>query len=144
MAFFSANMRQPDEELLQTMDSIGRQIGQLIERKKAEYVTFQRDQLLHTMFESLSSHVVVLNRDGTINYASKSWEQFATDNQGILNHLSVGINYLDVCRRAANLGDDGAKEALDGIGKVLAGKFRIFLWSTLAMTSKRRAGSLCR
>ena len=126
MAFFSANMRQPDEELLQTMDSIGRQIGQLIERKKAEHVTFQRDQLLHTMFESLSSHVVVLNRDGTINHASKSWEQFATDNQGILNRLSVGINYLDVCRRAANLGDDGAKEALDGIGKVLAGKLQNF------------------
>src|SRR5687767_15977444 len=119
-------MRQPDEELLQAMESIGRQIGQLIERKNAEYVTFQRDQLLHTMFESLSSHVVVLNRDGTINYASKSWEQFATDNQGILKHLSVGINYLDVCRWAANLGDDGAKEALDGIGKVLAGKLQNF------------------
>ena len=126
MAFFSANMRQPDEELLQTMESIGRQIGQLIERKHAEHVTFQRDQLLHTMFESLSSQVVVLDRDGMINYASKSWEQFATENQGILNHLSVGINYLDVCRRAANLGGDGAKEALDGIGKVLAGKLQNF------------------
>ena len=126
MVFFSANTRQPDEELLQTMESIGRQIGQLIERKKAEYLTSQRDQLLHTMFESLSSHVVVLNRDGTINYASKSWEQFATDNQGILNRLSVGINYLEVCRRAANLGDGGAKEALDGIGKVLAGKLQNF------------------
>ena len=126
MAFFSANMRQPDEELLQTMESIGRQIGQLIERKNAEHVTFQRDQLLHTMFESLSSQVVVLDRDGMINYASKSWEQFATENQGILNRLSVGINYLDVCRRAANLGGDGAKEALDGIGKVLAGKLQNF------------------
>ena len=126
MAFFSANMRQPDEELLQTIESIGRQIGQLIERKHAEYVTFQRDQLLHTMFESLSSQVVVLDRDGMINYASKSWEQFATENQGVLNRLSVGINYLDVCRRAANLGGDGAKEALDGIGKVLAGKLQNF------------------
>ena len=126
MAFFSANMRQPDEELLQTIESIGRQIGQLIERKHAEHVTFQRDQLLHTMFESLSSQVVVLDRDGMINYASKSWEQFATENQGILNRLSVGINYLDVCRRAANLGGDGAKEALDGIGKVLAGKLQNF------------------
>jgi transcriptional regulator with PAS, ATPase and Fis domain len=126
MAFFSFKARQPDEELLQTTDSIGGQIGQLIERKKAEYLTSQRDQLLHTMFESLSSHVVVLNRDGTINYASKSWEQFATNNQGILNRLSVGINYLDVCRRAANLGDDGAQEALDGIAKVLAGKLQNF------------------
>ena len=127
MAFFSVNVRQPDEELLQTMDSIGRQIGQLIERKKAEHVTFQRDQLLHTMFESLSSHVIVLNRHGTINYASKSLEQFTpTDHQGILNRVSVGVNYLDVCRRAANLGDENASKALDGIGHVLGGKLQSF------------------
>jgi two-component system cell cycle sensor histidine kinase/response regulator CckA len=59
MTFFSRKVRQPDEELLQAMDSVGHQIGQYIERKKAEHLTSQRDQLLHTMFESLSSHVVV-------------------------------------------------------------------------------------
>ena len=126
MVFFSANMRKPDEELLQTMESIGRQIGQLIERKNAECVTFQRDQLLHTMFESLSSHVVVLDRDGTIEYASKSWEQFAADHQGLINSVSTGVNYLDVCRRAASLGEEDAKEALEGIGDVLGGKLQSF------------------
>ncbi|HUC97206.1 MAG TPA: sigma 54-interacting transcriptional regulator [Candidatus Polarisedimenticolaceae bacterium] len=124
MAFFSANMRQPDEELLQTMESIGRQIGQLMERKKAEHVTFQRDQLLHTMFDSLSFHVVVLDRDGTITYASKLAEQF-TINQ-LLNNLSVGINYLDVCRRAASLEDGNVKEALCGIENVLTRQLSSF------------------
>ena len=54
------------------------------------------------------------------------WDQFATGDQGILNHLSVGINYLDVCRRAASLDDGNAKEALDGIENVLAGKLPSF------------------
>ncbi|HEX6438676.1 MAG TPA: sigma 54-interacting transcriptional regulator, partial [Candidatus Binatia bacterium] len=124
MAFFSTDVRQPDEELLQTMDSIGRQIGQFIERKNAEQVTFQRDQLLHTMFESLSSHVVVLDCDGTITYASKLAEQFTTSQ--LLNNLSVGINYLDVCRRAASLEDGNAKEALCGIEDVLTGQLSSF------------------
>jgi transcriptional regulator with GAF, ATPase, and Fis domain len=126
MAFFSTKVRQPDEELLQTMDSIGRQIGQLMERKKAEYLTFQRDQLLHTMFESLSSHVLVLNCDGTINYASKSLEQFATDHHSLLNHFCVGLNYLDVCRWAANQDDQDAGKAFEGIGNVLAGQLPSF------------------
>jgi PAS domain S-box-containing protein len=125
LTFFSPKLREPDEELLQAMDSIGHQIGQFIERKKAEHLTSQRDQLLHTMFESLSFHVVVLNRDGTITYASKLREQLSVD-QPLLNHLAVGTNYLDVCRRAASLNDNNAKEALYGIENVLTGKFPSF------------------
>jgi PAS domain S-box-containing protein len=125
MTFFSRKVRQPDEELLQAMDSVGHQIGQYIERKKAEHLTSQRDQLLHTMFESLSFHVVVLNRDGTITYASKLREQLRMD-QPLLNHLAIGTNYLDVCRRAASLNDNNAKEALYGIENVLTGQFPNF------------------
>jgi PAS domain S-box-containing protein len=125
MTFFSRKVREPDEELFQAMDSIGHQIGQFIERKKAEHLTSQRDQLLHTMFESLSFHVVVLNRDGTITYASKLRDQLRID-QPLLNHLAIGTNYLEVCRRAASVNDNNAKEALYGIENVLAGQFPNF------------------
>ena len=125
MTFFSPKVREPDEEMLQAMDSIGHQIGQFIERKKAEHLTSQRDQLLHTIFESLSFHVVVLNREGIITYARKLREQLRID-QPLLNHLAIGTNYLDVCRRAASLNDNNAKEALYGIENVLTGKFPNF------------------
>ena len=125
MTFFSRKVRQADDELLQAMDSIGHQIGQFIERKKAEQQTSQRDQLLHTMFESLSFDVLVLDRDGTITYASKLREQLRI-HQPLLNHLAIGTNYLDVCRRAASLNDNNAKEALYGIENVLAGQFPSF------------------
>jgi GAF domain-containing protein len=34
--FFSREIRQPDQELLATLATIGSQIGQFIERKRAE------------------------------------------------------------------------------------------------------------
>src|SRR5262249_21037305 len=45
MEFFSNEIRQPDQELLDMMASIGSQIGQFIERKRAE------DALAHTRAE---------------------------------------------------------------------------------------------
>jgi formate hydrogenlyase transcriptional activator len=46
--------------------------------------------------------------------------------QPLLNHLAIGTNYLDVCRRAASLNDNNAKEALYGIENVLTGQFPNF------------------
>jgi transcriptional regulator with PAS, ATPase and Fis domain len=46
--------------------------------------------------------------------------------QPLFNHLAIGTNYLDVCRRAASLNDNNAKEALYGIENVLTGQFPNF------------------
>ncbi|GEM_PF-173093 len=91
------------------------------QRKAIEAIT-QRDQLLQTMFHSLSSEVVVVDREGTITYASKSWEQFASEGQAQMSRVAVGVNYLEVCRRAAAHDDASAKEALSGIEGVMAGR----------------------
>src|SRR5205823_11731644 len=47
MEFFSREIRQPDEELLQTMTSIGRHIGQFIDRMRAAEAVYQRETQLH-------------------------------------------------------------------------------------------------
>jgi transcriptional regulator with GAF, ATPase, and Fis domain len=98
----------------------------LSERKKSDEAILRRDQLLHTMFQSLSSHVVVLNSEGIITYASRSWDQFGKDQNGAVGRLSVGTNYLTVCRRAASQEDGSAKQALDGIREVLAGRLKTY------------------
>jgi hypothetical protein len=46
MEFFSHEIHQPDDELLRSLASIGRQIGQFIERKAAKQRSNDRD-LLH-------------------------------------------------------------------------------------------------
>src|SRR5688572_109795 len=80
----------------------------------------ERNQLLHSVFRSLSAHVVVLDRDGVITYASSSWTQFAIENQGRTERVSVGVNYLEVCRRAATDGEVDARHALEGICAVMS------------------------
>jgi transcriptional regulator with GAF, ATPase, and Fis domain len=80
----------------------------------------EREQLLRGVFRSLSAHVVVLDREGLITYASSSWTQFATENQGRTECVSVGVNYLEVCRRAATDGEVDARHALQGICAVMS------------------------
>jgi PAS domain S-box-containing protein len=96
----------------------------ITERKLAEEALRERDHLLHAMLDSLSSQVVVIDRDGVITYMSRSWEEFADRNQGQLKSVGVGVNYLGVCRRAAAGYDPSAREALQGIEAVLAQKIK--------------------
>lgn len=93
----------------------------ITEQKRAIEASRQRDQLLQTMFNSLSSHVVVLDKEGTITYTSKSWEQFAAENQAQMGSALVGVNYLEVCRRST-LNDTYAWEVMTGIERVLGGQ----------------------
>jgi PAS domain S-box-containing protein len=117
--FYTHELQQPDQDLLQTMATISNQIGQFIERQQAEQIIRQRDQLLRGIFHSLSSPVAVLDRQGTITYVSQSWERFAQENEAQMDRVGVGVNYLNVCRQAED--DPVAQQALAGIQSVLAG-----------------------
>ncbi len=86
----------------------------ITERKHSEQIIYQQNQLLHGIFNSLSSHLVVLDRDGTIEYTSKSWEEFAQKNQAQKEQVGVGVNYLEVCLTSSP-NNRFAREALQGI-----------------------------
>ena len=64
---------------------------------------------------------------GTITAVNEAWEKFATQN-GAANasRVSVGANYLDVCRQAAKAGNGAAEQALKAIAAVLNGTKRHF------------------
>jgi GAF domain-containing protein len=51
--FFSREIRQPDQELLDMLATIGSQIGQFIERKRAEAELRESEQNYRTLFESI-------------------------------------------------------------------------------------------
>jgi PAS domain S-box-containing protein len=51
--FFSREIRQPDQELLNVLATIGSQIGQFIERKRAEAELRESEQNYRTLFESI-------------------------------------------------------------------------------------------
>jgi PAS domain S-box-containing protein len=92
------------------------------ERKRAEKAVAESRQLLEAIQDSLSANIAVLDREGNIVAVNESWKRFARENgDPTLSHTGVGVNYLDVCRRATGPMFEGAAEMLAGLQAILAG-----------------------
>jgi PAS domain S-box-containing protein len=64
--FFSLQSRDPDRDVIELLDGIGSQIGQFLERKRAEEtVRFQR-ALLEAQSESSNEGILVVGQDGGV------------------------------------------------------------------------------
>ncbi|MCU0859994.1 MAG: PAS domain S-box protein, partial [Thermoplasmata archaeon] len=107
------------------------------------------------VLDSLQAHIAVVDRGGRIVAVNDAWEQFGRKNSdGKAGRYGYGANYIEATRHAVAAGATGAKEALDGIQGVLAGKLSTFsmeymcdtpeqnLWFVMRVTplSKRRGG----
>jgi PAS domain-containing protein len=101
-------------------------IQDITERKRAETALRESQALNQAVLGSLAAHIAVLDRDGKIIAVNDPWKRFARENGGAAIADSVGINYLDVCRRALERGDDDAGAAMDGIQAVLGGERPVF------------------
>jgi PAS domain S-box-containing protein len=71
MDFFSQEIRQPDQDLLDMMATIGSQIGQFIERKRAEETIQQDERELRQLIDFVPQHILVMRPDGTRLYANQ-------------------------------------------------------------------------
>lgn len=79
--------------------------------------------LLQSILRSLTEHIAVLDRNGTIIAVNEAWEQFALEN-GVttLQRVGVGVNYLEVCEQASGRFSEGATDTAAGIRAVLQQK----------------------
>jgi PAS domain S-box-containing protein len=93
----------------------------ITERKRAETTLRESQALNQAVIDSLAANIAVLDRDGNIIAVNEDWRRFARENGGAAIADSVGINYLDVCRRAQKRGDGQIEATLDGIQAVLDG-----------------------
>ena len=71
--FFSRQIQQPDEDLLEMMATIGNQIGRFIERGEAEKALQDSERLYHAIGESIDFGVWVCSPDGKNIYLSESF-----------------------------------------------------------------------
>jgi PAS domain S-box-containing protein len=101
-------------------------IRDITERHAAQDEIRRRDLLLQAIFQSLSAHVVVLDHAGRITYTSRSWDEFALANRADITCVTIGVDYLSVCRQAADRGDATAMTALAGIEGVMRGRVPTF------------------
>jgi DNA-binding CsgD family transcriptional regulator len=74
------------------------------------------------VLDALSAHVAVLDHEGRILDTNRAWRDFARQNGLVLPTDTLQVNYLDVCDRAAENGEDKAEEVAQGIRGVLHGE----------------------
>ncbi|HEX5081142.1 MAG TPA: PAS domain S-box protein, partial [Blastocatellia bacterium] len=93
----------------------------ITERKRAETALRESQALNQAVLGSLVAQIAVLDGDGNIIAVNEAWKRFARENGGEAIADSVGINYLDVCRRAQEQGNGQIGATLAGIQAVLDG-----------------------
>lgn len=96
-------------------------------QKNMETALRESEQFARSVLGSLAPHIAVLNRQGEIRAVNDAWRRFAQENEYPLHGDTwVGINYLDVCRRAQGPYSREAQKAFAGIQSVINGKASSF------------------
>ncbi len=81
-----------------------------------------------TVLNCLTAHIALLDRDGNVTSINKAWDSFARESGILFPYTTdVGINYLDLCRRAGGESADNAWAVLVGIQSVLDGSLAQFM-----------------
>jgi len=98
--------REDDENHLVTIfEEITFQKHRDFEKEK----TLQEKHFTQAIINSSNSNICVLDEKGTIITVNKSWMEFAKTNEGELEKVKEGVNYLEVCE---SVRDEERKEAL--------------------------------
>ncbi|MBX9716071.1 MAG: PAS domain-containing protein, partial [Burkholderiaceae bacterium] len=101
----------------------------ITERKRAEVLLRDSAEFVRTVEDSVLDQLVVLDARGVIVEVNAAWRKFASDNSDKadpMEGLGIGVNYLEVCRRASGPDSEGAAAVAEGIAAVLDGRQQIF------------------
>lgn len=103
----------------------------ITERTEAERIVRDATEFAQSTIDALSSHICVLNENGTIISVNKAWRDFAKANWkpevGEVDRMQqqevgVGINYLAVCDTVTGPDAEEAAEFAKGIREVMRGE----------------------
>ncbi len=91
-------------------------------RTRVEESLRVRGEVNHTIVQSLSSHIAVIDRCGRIIAVNRAWMTFANNNNAAdSSEVAVGANYIDICRRAGTNNEFDAAHTIAGIEAVQNG-----------------------
>jgi len=102
-------------------------VNDITERRRAADALRASETFVREVLNSLPEHVVVLDHYGVVTTVNEPWQRFAIDNGGSAGGLSVGANYLDVCRRSSTAGDPDARKTVEGLEALFAGQQQEFV-----------------
>jgi len=74
LEFFSRTPREPDQDLLEMMTAVGRQLGQLLERKRADAALRESESRFRTLAETASDAIITIDEGSTILFINPAAE----------------------------------------------------------------------
>jgi PAS domain S-box-containing protein len=74
LEFFSVERRERDNELLEMMSNVGGQIGQLIERRRADEALRESEDRFRTLAETASDAIITIDEESRIVYVNEAAE----------------------------------------------------------------------
>jgi response regulator RpfG family c-di-GMP phosphodiesterase len=86
----------------------------------------EAQRFLLSTFDSLTSHVAVIDQNGEILAANRAWKQYSEANDGSTYACGVGANYLAACEAAVGPEADQAWAVVRGIRQVMGGEIKEF------------------
>src|SRR5262245_55785748 len=95
--FFTRELREPDEALLEAMSVIGSQMGQFVVRRHAEAEVRASESRLRAMLEAALDAVVTMDARGRV----LGWNHAAETTFGYLAHEAIGRDMADLIVPAA-------------------------------------------
>ncbi|MHA7628790.1 PAS domain-containing sensor histidine kinase [Corallococcus sp. M7] len=98
-------------------------------RKRAEYALHESEKFLRSTLDSLSTHIAILDGQGTILAVNAAWKRFASDN-GCADddaRCGVGANYLEVTEASQGENAEEAAAVAKGIRDILSDRSESFL-----------------
>ena len=58
-------------------------------------------EFYRSIVDSLTEHIVVIDKSGFIEYVNNAWIEFSILNECAIRNDWKGVNYLEVCDKAA-------------------------------------------
>ena len=101
-------------------------LNDVTEKKQAEFRLLESEAQKEAILASLSAHIAVVDRTGTIVAVNPAWEKFALENKGDRIRCAVGANYLSVCRNAKGEDSGLSKGIATALQAILDGSGEAF------------------
>lgn len=79
-------------------------------------------EFIKKILDSISEHIVVTDDAGVILLTNRGWDLFGRENECRIDKAWAGVNYLEICEKAAKMGDEFGIAASEGIRQVIAGQ----------------------
>ncbi|HEU0101987.1 MAG TPA: GGDEF domain-containing response regulator [Mycobacteriales bacterium] len=101
-----------------------------LQRQRTEQAAHRYSQLARGLLDALEAPTCAVGAGGVVLAVNEAWRSFAVDNDGDVDRLGEGCNYLDVCDgvAAGTAGSMGAAEVAAGLRGVLAGRLQRFAY----------------